>query len=334
MFRFLIAWLLLGVATFVSFAQAPTKTVFNRITDAALLHDGMEFYLYTEPLPIDENDTREIHAGRVNNTNFQFRNLAGGLNTKFNLIEVDGVMFISSSSASGVNRVLAYDRTNQPALMQKVDLSTGRDDMIKDDRLRMNISFGNDGRVEICPSMYADNILDVHNNGDYNYSAYFQSASGEDIDPIFMGTEMVERLANAPVITVTEGWKVKITSPDNCEILYQTFPVNAAATSAARRVPLSDEWKEWNDENWNNDQSTMLEDHYLVAKCRQGELESDTVSAIVKSMILTGAQDVIDKADEPTVYDLYGRRVLSDALPKGSFYIRRSGSDCKVFKKD
>lgn len=202
--------------------------------------------------------------------------------------------------------------------------------------LRMDIGFGNDGRIEIIPVVKPDNILDVTDRGEHNFSGYFQSKTNENAIPIFMGTELVERLAVRPKLTVTDGWKLDITIPDGYEVLYQTFPVSSTIVSPTRRIPISDEWKEWNEDNWAKDQSAMMEDHYFVAKARQGTLESDTVSTVIKSMILTGVSDIINtRTDETAIlYDITGRRVAPDNLSKGSLYICRSSTGRKIFRKD
>lgn len=151
-----------------------------------------------------------------------------------------------------------------------------------------------------------------------------------------MGTELVERLAVRPVLSVSDGWKLEISVPDGCEVLYRTFPVNRAALTSARRVPSADQWKEWNEANWAKDQSAMMEDHYFVAKARQGVLESDTVSTIIKSMILTDVNDIDNFGAERSaiLYDVAGRRVSPDNLSKGTLYIRRTGTDRKIFRNE
>lgn len=335
----IIAVLLLSVMSIAGFAQAPTEWVFNRIADTELLHDRMEFYLYTGPLPVAGKESDDIHVGRVNNQNFQFRDLGSELRTKFHLLRLDGSWFIYNIVSADIFRFISYDNTGAPALMQKVTPEDLEYILTTDEQykpLRMDIGFGNDGRIEIIPVVKPDNILDVTDRGEHNFSGYFQSKTNENAIPIFMGTELVERLAVRPKLTVTDGWKLDITIPDGYEVLYQTFPVSSTIVSPTRRIPISDEWKEWNEDNWAKDQSAMMEDHYFVAKARQGTLESDTVSTVIKSMILTGVSDIINtRTDETAIlYDITGRRVAPDNLSKGSLYICRSSTGRKIFRKD
>ncbi len=328
--KFIICLLLTLFGAGTLLGEVPTKISFEPIVSTEELVDGMEFYLYTDINGAgSEASASTALVGFINNnSNIRFTDVQDGKEQVFSLLKMNDKWVISN----GTGKFLSYETIDALAKMDKVTSDVFTPDNFTASQL-LQISFDVDGCVHISPEYNNQAALYVVDESDESaklYRAYFKASDESLYTGLRIGRNKITLLKNPPVITVKDGWDVSVSSPDGCEVLYKIVPMASGdADRSARRV-TGDEWKTWNETNWIADRDAIMEDHIFMAKCREGDLESETVSTVIKSMVLTSISDnsisVPESDNRPIFHNLHGLPVDSSALVPGQLYIRLDNS--------
>lgn len=333
MSKFITFLLLAFLSAGPLFGEVPTKISFEPIVSTEELVDGLEFYLYTEiNKNQSETSTSTVLSGFINNNNnIRFVDEQDGRKQVFKLLKMDDKWAIWGIS-NGVSKILSYETIDELAKMDQVTSDVVDPADFTSSRL-LQISFDSDGCVLITPeynSQTALYVVGVSDGFTEMYRAYFKAADYSPHTGLRMGREIITLLKNPPVITVKDGWDVSVNSPDGCEVLYKIVPMASGGADRSVSRVAGDGWKIWNETNWIADRDAIMEDHIFMAKCRQGDLESETVSTVIKSMVLTSISDTLISVPEtdnrPVFYDLHGVAVDPSALVSGQLYLRFDNS--------